>query len=533
MTKRPYISFPAFFLMWADRQKWDVPVFHLEICAWLETRGRRAVLKVFRGAAKSTIFALYQAWRLYSDQTVRFLDRGSDDDTAMKLSSDTKNVLSKHPLCKGLLKGKPGVEKFSVLGNQDARNASVTAYGILSNATSSRADEVCNDDTEVPKNIKTPDARTTLRQRLSEETHILVPGGRIIYIGTPHTHDSIYDEKGKEGYETLCIPLFAHNERHVADGRTKTFSFGFEATNPGDFYVMVGRDVLGNPGVYSVKNGNVTLKSAPLEGAVVDIYAGNAWPKRFPRDEIVFKRKECRTQNEWDSQYLLKSRPIHEIRLNPDFLVVYDEAAETRVANKEAALMIGGRRMISARACWDCSLGKDDSDDSAFAVMFTDAVGHYYWHVLDVLAGDVYQQVQKIRERVLEYQLPGVTIKTRGIGGFLPAILRKEFKEHGITCGIYEEVEKQKKVDRILSAFEAPLSGRFLHCHRLVFEILADQMRDWIPAKVDQKDDLLDAGSGCILNLPVRIGKPVKYGSPAQGRDWRPDFKTHEVQVEL
>ena len=65
MKARPHISFPAFFVMWAELQKWDVPVFHLDICAWLEARGRRGVLKVFRGAAKSTIFALYQAWRLY------------------------------------------------------------------------------------------------------------------------------------------------------------------------------------------------------------------------------------------------------------------------------------------------------------------------------------------------------------------------------------------------------------------------------------------------------------------------------------
>ena len=519
--------------MWAEMQGWDVPDFHLEVCNWLEHRGRRSVLRVFRGAAKSTIFALYQAWKLRENPATRFIDRGSEDDTAIKLSSDTKNVLMKHPLCAGMTKGKLGVEKFNIVGNPDARNASVTAYGILSNATGSRADEICNDDTEVPKNIKTPDARATLRQRLGEETHIIVPGGKILYIGTPHTHDSIYDEKIKDGYEELTIALFRHNTRHEGDGKKKAFAFNFEVASPDDFYVMVGREVL-DAGAYELKRGTVILKEAPLEGAVVDLYRGNVWPKRFTREEIAFRRRECKTQNEWDSQYFLKARPIHEIRLNPEHLVIYDTEINIRQANGEVAMSLEDRAIVNCRACWDCSLGKEDSDDSAFAVMFADNAGHLFWHVLDVLTGDVYNQVSQIRERVVEYQIPGITIKTSGIGGFLPAILRKEFKEHGVQCGITEEVEKARKSDRILSAYETPLSGRFLHAHRGILESgLFEQMRDWQPIKADQPDDLLDAGAGCILNLPVRIGRIVKEADLLPRREWRPGQEVHEVQVEL
>ncbi|MEK6760100.1 MAG: phage terminase large subunit [Deltaproteobacteria bacterium] len=532
MTKRKHISFPAFFLMWAEMNGWDVPDFHIEICYWLENRGRRAVLRVFRGAAKSTIFALYQAWRLREDPSTRFIDRGSEDDSAIKLSSDTKNVLMKHPLCKGMTKGKLGVEKFSVAGNPDARNASVTAYGILSNATGSRADEICNDDTEVPKNIKTPDARTTLRQRLGEETHIIVPGGKILYIGTPHTHDSIYDERIKDGYEELTIPLFKMNARHEGDGSRKEFGFDFKA-EPDDFYVMIGREVLGAH-EYKITEGSVILKAPPVEGAVVDLYAGNVWSRRFTREEIAFRRHECKTQNEWDSQYLLKARPIHEIRLNPEHMVVYDAQPEIRQANGVVAMSIDNRVIVNSRACWDCSLGKEDSDDSAFSVMFTDNAGHLFWHILDVLKGDVYAQSQRIRERVVEYQIPGITIKTSGIGGFLPAILRKEFKEHGIQCGVTEEVEKVRKADRILSAYETPLSGRFLHAHRSILESgLFEQMRDWQPIKANQPDDLLDAGSGCILNMPVRIGKAVKALDPVPYRDWRPGQGSFEVSTDF
>jgi hypothetical protein len=88
------------------------------------------------------------------------------------------------------------------------RNGSMYAKGILSNVTSARANECQNDDVEVPRNIQTPEAREKLRYRLGEQTHILIPGGRKLYIGTPHTHDSLYDEVESMGADCLTIRLF-------------------------------------------------------------------------------------------------------------------------------------------------------------------------------------------------------------------------------------------------------------------------------------------------------------------------------------
>ena len=513
--------------------KWEVPDIHLEICDFMEHRGRKAVLRIFRGAAKSTIYALYQAWKLREDPTWLFIDRAADGTLAMKLSADTKNVLLKHPFCKGMTKGKLGVEKFNVVGHTDGRNASVTAYGILSNPTGSRANEICNDDPEVPKNIKTPEAREILRVRLAEEIHILVPGGNIFYIGTPHTHNSLYDEKIANGYEHLTIPLFRHNVRHAGDNKKVKFSFDFKVTDLSDFYVMVGRRCL-DMDEYTVGAGMITLQSPPDHEVVVDLYTGNVWPKRFDRAEINFKREECATQNEWDSQYLLQAKPIHDVRLNPDHIMLYDEKPVIREANGEIAMTINGVQIINSRACWDCSLGKADSDESVFSVIFTDAQGRLYWEVLDVLKGDVFEQCRMIRERVGEYQIPGVTIKTSGIGGFLPSILRKEFAQNRVRCGISEETESVNKANRILSAYEPPISGRFLYANRRVMEGgLKEQMRDWQPIKANQADDKLDAGAGCISNLPVTIGKIVMENRQEDKgfRDWRPGGGSYDIQI--
>ena len=54
------ITFLAFFLLWAKVQGWKVPKLHVRICHWLETQRPVRVLMVFRGAAKSTIYAVYK-----------------------------------------------------------------------------------------------------------------------------------------------------------------------------------------------------------------------------------------------------------------------------------------------------------------------------------------------------------------------------------------------------------------------------------------------------------------------------------------
>ena len=471
MSYTPKISFPAFFRVWADFKGWDVPDMHFDMCDWLEDRGRVAVLEVFRGAAKSTIVALYMAWKLRADRSYRFLVQSADDLTSSKMSSDAQHVIATHPLCIGMKGRLWQTIRFSVNGNPDHRNASVTAQGIMGNVTSSRADEVIFDDVEVPKNVMTPVLRETLRRRMSDATHILVPGGSKLYIGTPHTHDSVYEEQIKAGADALVIPLF--NEKNEC-----------------------------------------------------------AWPKYFTEEEVAFRRGECKTQNEWDSQYMLKARPLHKIRLDPDKILPYTSMPEIRKANNEIVMNINNERMVGCSTYWDVSLGKVDSDDSVFAVMFTDAKGHLYWQIADILMGDVDSQCEQIIKSVERYSIPGVCIETNGPGGFVPVILRKHLKAKRLRCGVTEFHAKTNKSKRILDAYDTPLSGGFLHAHQSVMDSkLPGQMRDWIPLNTNQEDDFLDAGAGCIHNTPVRIGQIVNPDTALPFREWRPGQGQKEVSV--
>jgi len=506
-------SFPTFFQIWADRKGWKVPDFHFLIADWMEQRRhskkRVGVLRVFRGAAKSTLAAINEAHEFYCDARHRVLIQSSDDKTARKMSRDCKHVLRRHPLCDGLLPDRDvSGDQFWVLGHDDPRNPSMNAQGVMSNVTSSRANKVLFDDVEVPKNIVTKEARESLRARIGDATHILVPTGRKEYIGTPHTHDSLYDELERDGADCLTIQLFAHNHREEKASQLTKLAIPW-AIEPADLYVFNGKLLL-DVHAYAIKGDHLEFKE-PQTG-IVDVYGGNVWPARFDREEVAFRRAECRTQNEWDSQYLLRSRPLHEVRLNPDRITIYDEEPEFGTANGVPTCRIGAHRIVGVRCYWDVALGKVRGDISSCSVVFESDHGHLFWHRCRGLYGELDDQCTELRDLVQPLRVPRVTVETNGVGGFVPAVLKKVL--NGISA-VRENNVSENKVVRIARAIEPPLSGAMLHAHRSVKDSGAfQQMRDWHPL-ADGVDDHLDSFAGAILERPARIpreGEPVAGG---------------------
>ncbi|BBP82461.1 hypothetical protein PHLH8_21030 [Pseudomonas sp. Pc102] len=538
MSTEPKVSLLVFFLIWAKRMRWDVPDIHVQALVWLEAKGNLAVLRCFRGFGKSTLLAIYNAWRYYKNPAFRILHQSESDPTAYKTSRDTQNVIRNHPLTRHLLPANQGtVEQWWVEGAEDFRNASMFAKGILSNVTSARADECQNDDVEVPRNIGTPEAREKLRYRLGEQTHILVPGGSKLFIGTPHTHDSLYDEVESMGADCLTIRMFGQEHRIEAATQT-AYDVPFV---PEVVFAGIGKHsrlLIDGIDYLKTKTG-IAFSSPP--GVLVDCYAGQAWPKRFDAAELEKRRRETRTINEWDSQYQLHSKPVTEVRLNPERIRPYNLQPEVRTANGAVGMFLGSTQIVGAVAYWDCSLGKTKSDASAFSLMLTDQRGQLYWHACEGLVGELAEfdardriiggQVMQVRDLVVKLQIPCVTVEVNGPGGFVPNILRQALK--GTGCAVREEFSVRNKQERILDAFEPALSSQFLWAHVDVLRgPLWDQMRDFNPALRDQPDDYLDSGAGAIQQTPVRIGRIV--GKPTEHRrdDWRPSAGVHEVQVD-
>lgn len=538
------VNLATFFAIWAEERRWDVPDIHWQAVHWLEHRGNLAVLRCFRGFGKSTLLAIYNAWRYYRDPSYRILHQGDQDKTAFKTSRDTRAVLQRHPLTRdwaSLKSGLRGEASFWwVNGADDERNPSMQAAGITSNVTSSRCDEAQNDDVEVPRNIQNPEARDKMRYRLSEQTHCMVPGARQLFIGTPHTHDSLYDEQERMGADCLTIPMFAH-ECRIDDARATSHPLSFR---PEFVFSSIGETsrALVEGEDWWWKDGRAQLRRAP--GGLLDFYAGSAWPERFTAEEMVKRRKKCKTVNEWDSQYQLHSKPLHQVRLDPEKIKAYDCEPSLRYANGDVSMWLGGVRIAGASAKWDPAGGKLKSDVSSLSVVLQDEQGRRYWHRAIALTGDVAEmdergekiiggQVYEIAQIVKKLHLPRVVVETNGAGTFAPVYLKSALQQARLQCGVTPLHEMGNKNRRILEAIEAPLTSGTLWAHVSVLDGPAyDQMREWNPAVADQPDDHLDSLAGAISQTPERINRSG-LNAPAHRRDdWRPSAGVHEVELE-
>jgi predicted phage terminase large subunit-like protein len=477
------IGFRQFVWLWNRCQGRTTPTLHLEIAEWLgrcwQQGDRRLLLLVFRNAGKSTLVGIFCAWLLLHDPNLRILVLAAEHDLARKMVRNVKRIIERHPLTRPLVPRRTdqwAADQFTVRRRLTQRDPSLLARGLTANITGSRADVVICDDVEVPNSCATAHKRDEMRQRLSEISYILAPGGLQLYVGTPHSYYSIYADQAREeigeaapflaGFERLCIPL-------------------------------------------------------------LDERGASRWPERFPPDKIADLRRQTGPAK-FESQMLLRPRSVDETRLDPARLVRYEAPLDYRESNGEATLSIDGRRMVSATGWWDPAYGAPGiGDASVVAAVFVDGEGTYWLHGIRYLShelalvGEVDEATQLCRQVarfVEQMHLPAIAIETNGLGRFLPALLRRELHAAGLACPVVERVSSSSKEQRILDAFDPLLAAGALRAHADIWATrFIEEMREWRPGR-HCRDDGLDAVSGCLLTEPVRLRRLP----PGRRRDWRP-----------
>lgn len=544
-----------------DRRGWVMPDVHIRIFEWLErTEGaRNRVMMVFRGCGKSTILGIRNAHRFHADPKRQVLVQGADDELTDDISRDTISILRAHEITQGLLMEPAGVRHWWTHDGyaSTARTPQLRGRGIMSRVTGNRADEIINDDTEVAKNVETVEARSKLRKRLSEQGFILKPDGSKLWVGTPHAHDSIYEQHIKAGAESLVIPLFKHQTRFdLSDDPKIDLQFGGDV-GPDGIWVFVGMGpfarLLDEDADYTVISPNTIRLHKPAR-ELIDVCTGNAWPERFHRAEMLERRRECETANYWDQQYGLKAKPLNSSRMDPDKLPIYAAEPEFKTANKHPQLWLGKARIVGAAMRWDPSSGKLRSDTSALALVFQDEHGVRYWHRQEALTGEIAVfgsdhktitggQVAGICDVVEKFRVRRVTVETNGIGGFAPTVLRAALKQRGLRCGVTEVTATAQKNKRILEAFEPLMLSRMLWVHVSVADgPVPPQMREWNPAVTNQPDDHLDAGAGAVTDQPERLdfteraveaGDSLRIRNAQRDDDWRPGTGVFEAVLEI
>lgn len=467
------LSFLQFAELWGQEQGLPLPPHHRRMADWLEQRWRggegerNGLLMAFRSSGKSTLVGQFCGWVLAQDPDTRILVMAADQALARKMVRTVKRTLERHPATAALIPAKRdqwAADAFTILRPGELRDPSMLARGIGGNITGSRAELVVCDDVEVPKTCATADLRQTLRERLAELDYVLVPGGMQLYIGTPHSWDSLYAAAPAEG-SVDAAPFLA----------------GFSRLE------------------------------IPLLGAD----GQSVWPDRFTPQRIAALRLRSGPAK-FASQMQLQAVPPQAGRLDASLLRPYDAEPELTTSGGQPVLRLGMVRMVSASCCWDPAFGRASGDGSVIACVFCDAEGGYWLHRVDWLRAGTgaededaaTSQCRQVARFLAGVHVPSVRVETNGLGQFLPGLLRRTLAAEGVGAAVLEIHQRRPKEERILAAFDAPLAAGRLHVHRRVLAgPLMAELRDWRPGGRGH-DDGLDAVAACLLAEPLRLGIP-------------------------
>ncbi|MCQ2582235.1 MAG: phage terminase large subunit [Alphaproteobacteria bacterium] len=192
-------KFYDFLDAWNNLIGYSTPKHHKQILNFLvdvwQNTPHRGLLMAFRHSGKSTVVGIFAACVLHFKPETRILILSAHSALASRMVGHIRNIIENHPMCVDLIptsKKEWASDRLTVNRGVGIREPSVVCQGINGNITGMRADLIICDDIEVPNTCNTTQKREKLRERLRELDFILSPNGAMIYIGTPHTMDTIY-----------------------------------------------------------------------------------------------------------------------------------------------------------------------------------------------------------------------------------------------------------------------------------------------------------------------------------------------------
>lgn len=183
-----------------------------DIADYLQHGPHYLMIQAQRGQAKSTITAAYAVWSLIHEPRFRVLVLSAGGTQAAEVSTLIVRIILNMPELACMAPDRnagdrTSVEAFDVhytLKGVD-KSPSVACVGITGNLQGKRADLLIPDDVESTKNSLTATQRTQLLH-LTKDFSSIVNTGRIIYLGTPQSMESIYNTLPSRGFGVRIWP---------------------------------------------------------------------------------------------------------------------------------------------------------------------------------------------------------------------------------------------------------------------------------------------------------------------------------------
>jgi hypothetical protein len=281
-----------FFLheLWQSVDLPEPALVQYDIAEWLQKGPSRRGVRGFRGVSKTWITIAYVLWRLYRNVNERVLFVSESIGHSRKSLQLARRWIDNVPfLCQlqpsKVAKHRDSSDQFDVGPSKSDRVASVTAMGITGQLTGGRSSLIVGDDVETHENSITRTQRIMLRERVKEFDSIVLPGGDIVYLGTPHHEETLYDTLGEAGYTFRAWP---------------------------SEYPGAGDEIPGLAPIYAKRlAAGLAAPGDPI------------WPERFTREDL-YVRRVSEGATTYSMQFLLRSglgsSDAHPLKL-ADFIV--------------------------------------------------------------------------------------------------------------------------------------------------------------------------------------------------------------------
>jgi hypothetical protein len=181
----------------------------------------RGQIQCQRGLGKSVIVAIFIAWLFYCNPDIKVAVICSTDDFAQRMVKFVRSLFDAHPLLQGLVpriasenrlddfkKDQLDNEKAFVCGARTRRDPdpSCKAFGIMATFTGIHPDVIVGDDVETPENSLTVLKRERIHEKCKEFESLIMPGGMILFMGTPQSIESLYIKYLDERYALTRWP---------------------------------------------------------------------------------------------------------------------------------------------------------------------------------------------------------------------------------------------------------------------------------------------------------------------------------------
>jgi hypothetical protein len=194
------------YLCWKHLNLPEPTPIQYDIADYLQAPHKRLVIEAFRGVGKSWITSAFVCHQLLLNPQRNILVVSASKSRADDFSTFTQRLISEMPMLQHLQprnNQRQSKVSFDVAPATASHAPSVKSMGITGQLTGSRADLIIADDVESANNSQTQLMRDRLGETVKEFDAIIKPEiGRIIFLGTPQTEMSLYNDLDERGFKT-------------------------------------------------------------------------------------------------------------------------------------------------------------------------------------------------------------------------------------------------------------------------------------------------------------------------------------------